>query len=125
MRAFGAVSLLCAALLLLFGCTGSGGANGNAFATNVTFTDSSGVAVATLPAAYSGQFYSADIFPTAGKAPFSCDMVQGAGLPGTIDFNPGTCTLAGQAPILSGGTSKGEYPFGFYISVYVNTKPHW
>jgi hypothetical protein len=110
--------------LLVFGCAGQGGQAGtNATAVSgtgsvagFTFSDNLGTAISALPAAYSNEYYEASIVPTSGTPPFTCDLVQGSGLPGSIQFFPQGCVLAGDAPMLSGRTTKGEYPFKFTIA---------
>lgn len=107
--------------LLLFGCAGLGGqAGGNATAgtgaiTGFTFSDNMGTSVSALPAAYSNEYYEAAIVPTGGTPPYACALAQGSGLPGSIQLFQGSCALGGDAPMLSGGTTRGEYPFTFTI----------
>lgn len=133
MRTFGIIAfatLLLFAAFLFVGCTGNGGTGNNPasgktsgtpipqgkpFSTNITVANEMGETVDALPAAESNQYYSADILPSTGEPPFACTLAPGSGLPGEISFMDGSCTLSGMAPELSSGTTKGEYPFSFYI----------
>ncbi|VVB58337.1 Uncharacterised protein [Candidatus Anstonella stagnisolia] len=137
-----AVAIL--SLLLLFGCAGNSGAGNNTAGTpntgnnnagansagtsplgntgtntapaGITVSDDYGNEVSSLPAAYAGEQYYSEVYPSAGTYPFECTLSSGSGLPGEIKFAAGTCELSGRAPLLTSSKStKAEYPFTFGV----------
>ena len=118
-----ALLALFATALLLLGCAGQVPSSqtgnpqpgnqpgGMAINTSVKINGAS-----ALPAATSGQLYSAKITVSGGSGPYNCSSAPGTTLPGTLVFSEPGCSLTGGAPTLAPGTPTAIYP----VSIMVN-----
>ncbi|VVB73440.1 Uncharacterised protein [uncultured archaeon] len=101
---------------LLFGCAGNTPVA--QVSNNITFTTGVGTGaqnVVALPAALEGAAYAATITPSGGAQPYRCESIPpGSMIIGTIQLNA-ACVIAGNAPVLSPGTTHGIYPVRFNI----------
>lgn len=98
------------------GANNAGSGTEIGFDTKVTIKNIDGATVDALPAGYFGEYYGADIYPSKGTEPFSCVLSRSSSLPGEIAFYPNSCSLGGDVPAASAGTTKADYPFQFTIT---------
>ncbi|MCX6773494.1 MAG: putative Ig domain-containing protein [Candidatus Micrarchaeota archaeon] len=105
--------------LLLAGCvtTPTGPAASNITSNGITINTSVSIgASSAIPAATSGQVYSAAITVSGGSPPYGCSAAPGSTLPGSLVFSEPGCSITGAVPTLNPGTSMQIFPISFIVT---------